>query len=112
MPRHTMVRQRVVRTSLPVAWGDVPADGTMGTITAVMPERGFGFIRPEDGDGPDIFFHASCLRSSLHIADLNPGDVVAFEVEPAPYGRGRRAVGVHCSSGEQVHASRYPAAPT
>ena len=64
------------------------AEGTVKTIT----DRGFGFIRPDDGRD-DVFFHQSAL-GGLSIDQLRQGDRVSFEAEPDPRGKGMRAYNV------------------
>ena len=53
-----------------------------GTIARLMPDRGFGFIKGEDGK--DYFFHRSHTHSNF--IGMKPGDVVDFEVLPSRKG--------------------------
>ena len=64
------------------------ATGTVKTLT----DRGFGFIRPDEGR-EDIFFHRSSLVG-LSMEELHQGDQVTYNTEPDPRGRGLRAVDV------------------
>ncbi len=64
------------------------ADGTIKTIT----DRGFGFIKPEDGR-EDIFFHRSSLVGTT-FEQLRQGDRVTFNAENDPRGKGPRAADV------------------
>lgn len=64
------------------------AQGTVARIT----DRGFGFISQERG-GEDLFFHSSALQN-VSFDDLRRGDVVEFDTEADPRGRGNRAVNV------------------
>ena len=61
------------------------AEGTIKTIT----ERGFGFIRPDDGRD-DVFFHQSALVG-VTMAQLRQGDHVTYTAEHDPRGKGLRA---------------------
>ncbi len=61
------------------------ADGTIKTLT----DRGFGFIRPENGR-EDIFFHRSSLVG-VDMEQLRQGDRVTFNSETDPRGKGPRA---------------------
>jgi cold shock protein len=47
-----------------------------GTIKKWNEDRGFGFIKTEDG-GQDVFFHASALREGDNIRE---GATVTYEV--------------------------------
>ncbi len=47
-----------------------------GSVQKYDPERGFGFIRRDDGE-KNIFFHVSALRS---VFVPKPGDPVEFEI--------------------------------
>lgn len=49
-----------------------------GTIARKVDDKGFGFIKPEEGD-KDIFFHAKSVVGTT-FEELNEGDVVTFEV--------------------------------
>jgi CspA family cold shock protein len=52
-------------------------------------ERGFGFIRGEDGK--EVFFHRSGLNASDYDS-LNEGDLVEYQIQEGP--RGARAENV------------------
>lgn len=64
------------------------AQGTVARVT----DRGFGFIQQEQG-GEDLFFHSSALQN-MTFDDIRRGDVVEYEAEADPRGRGNRAVNV------------------
>ena len=49
-----------------------------GTIKTVQRERGFGFIRGEDGR--EFFFHHSCVIGA-RFAELDEGDAVKFAID-------------------------------
>ncbi|WP_051311346.1 cold shock domain-containing protein [Bradyrhizobium sp. Cp5.3] len=49
-----------------------------GTVVSYNVEKGWGFIRPDDCNGQDLFVHMSELRSCAG-ADLVPGTRVTFE---------------------------------
>ena len=51
-----------------------------GKVKMFNEQRGFGFIRPDDGDA-DIFFHVSALREGDEITE---GRAVSFETGPDP----------------------------
>lgn len=59
---------------------------TRGRIKKMVRDRGFGFIRGEDGK--EVFFHRSGLNASDYDA-LNEGDFVEYVVQEGP--RGARA---------------------
>lgn len=54
-----------------------------GTIARVT-DKGFGFIKPEEGD-KDLFFHANELNG-VEFNDLKEGEEVTFEVGDGPKG--------------------------
>ena len=60
-----------------------------GRIKKMVRDRGFGFIRGEDGK--EVFFHRSGLGASDYDA-LNEGDNVEYQVQEGP--RGPRAENV------------------
>ena len=51
-----------------------------GTVKFFDADRGFGFIKPENG-GADIFVHISALQAS-GIATLTENQKVSFDTEP------------------------------
>jgi CspA family cold shock protein len=54
------------------------AQMTTGTVKWFNPDKGYGFIRPDDG-GKDVFVHISAVeQSGLRI--LHEGQKVAFEI--------------------------------
>ena len=60
-----------------------------GTIKKLIQDRGFGFIKSEDGQ--EVFFHSSGLKGPS-FDSLKMGDAVEFELERSE--KGPRAVGV------------------
>lgn len=54
-----------------------------GTI-ARLTDRGFGFIKPSEGE-KDVFFHARSLVDVMY-DDLREGDAVTFTLEEGPKG--------------------------
>jgi len=60
-----------------------------GTVAKVVRDRGFGFIR--GNDGKEVFFHRSGLIG-MNFDDLEQGTLVDFEVEKGP--KGLRAANV------------------
>jgi len=49
-----------------------------GTVKWFNPDKGYGFIKPEDG-GPDVFVHVTELRAA-GIKSLSEGERVSFEL--------------------------------
>ena len=62
-----------------------------GTIVRMIRDRGFGFIRTEDGS--EIFFHHSSMPRGM-FDTLQEGQELDFEIETDPRGRGQRATNV------------------
>jgi CspA family cold shock protein len=62
-----------------------------GTIVRLVRDRGFGFIRTEDGQ--EVFFHATGVPAGNYDA-LREGQTVTFDKERDTRGRGERAVNV------------------
>ena len=50
-----------------------------GTVKWFNPDKGFGFITPEDGS-KDLFVHHSEIQTDGEYATLNDGQEVEFEV--------------------------------
>ncbi len=69
---------------------------TSGTVKFFNTEKGYGFIKPDDG-GRDVFVHVSAVMSS-GLGTLNEGQRVSFEVEPDKRGKGPKAVNLQSAS--------------
>ena len=61
-----------------------------GAIKFFNPEKGYGFIKPDDG-GRDIFVHITAVEQ-LGLKTLAEGQRVTFDVEPDKKGKGPKAV--------------------
>ena len=67
-----------------------------GTVKFFNGERGYGFIKPDEGSH-DVFVHVSALERA-GLADLREGQRVTFDVEPDKKGKGPKAVNLVNSS--------------
>ncbi len=63
-----------------------------GVVKFFHSERGFGFVKRDDGIG-DVFIHANELKRSGITEDLESGDRIEFELQPVP-NKGPKAVAV------------------
>jgi CspA family cold shock protein len=61
-----------------------------GTVKFFNGDKGYGFIRPDDGTR-DVFVHVSAVTSS-GLSTLNEGQRISFEVEPDKRGKGPKAI--------------------
>ena len=61
-----------------------------GTVKFFNGERGYGFIKPDDG-GRDVFVHITAVERA-GLKSLNEGQRVTFDVEPDKKGKGPKAV--------------------
>ncbi len=59
-----------------------------GPIVRIIRDRGFGFVRAEDGS--EIFIHHSTLPRGM-FDTLTEGQEIEFDIENDPRGRGQRA---------------------
>ena len=57
---------------------------TQGTVKFFSPQKGYGFINPDDG-GEDVFVHHSVIRMPGY-RTLSEGDRVEYEAEKGPKG--------------------------
>lgn len=66
--------------------GDTEDTITMtGTVKWYKPDKGFGFVIPEDGQ-KDIFVHQTCLEKH-HLSILIPGQKLKMKIRDVPKGR-------------------------
>lgn len=62
-----------------------------GPIVRLIRDRGFGFVRTEDGS--EIFIHHSSLERGV-FDTLQEGQELEFDIETDARGRGQRATNV------------------
>ncbi len=61
-----------------------------GVVKFFNGEKGYGFIKPDDGSA-DIFVHISAIeQAGLH--SLNEGQKVSYDIEPDKKGKGPKAL--------------------
>ena len=61
-----------------------------GTVKFFNHDKGFGFIKPDDG-AKDVFVHISAVQAS-GLQGLEDGQKVSFDTEPDKRGKGPKAV--------------------
>jgi len=66
-----------------------------GTVKWFNDEKGFGFIKPDDG-GKDVFVHVTAVERA-GINNLDEGARISFETEPDKRGKGPKAVNLQSS---------------
>lgn len=67
-----------------------------GTVKFFNNDKGYGFIRPDDGSR-DVFVHVSAVTRS-GLGTLNEGQRVSFEIEPDQRGKGPKAINLQAAS--------------
>ena len=67
----------------------------VGTVKFFNTEKGFGFIKPDNG-GADIFVHISAVQAS-GLNGLAENQKVSYETEPDRRGKGPKAVNLQIS---------------
>jgi CspA family cold shock protein len=67
-----------------------------GVVKFFNGERGYGFIKPDDG-GRDVFVHITAVESA-GLKSLNEGQQISFDVEPDKKGKGPKAVNLTVTS--------------
>jgi cold shock protein len=87
-PMRWRAAAQAIRGSFPMAM--------TGTVKFFNGERGYGFIKPDDG-GRDVFVHITAVERA-GLKDLNEGQRITFEVEPDKKGKGPKAVNLVISS--------------
>jgi CspA family cold shock protein len=66
-----------------------------GIVKFYNTQKGYGFIKPDDG-GKDVFVHVTAVERS-GIGILNEGMKISFETEPDKRGKGPKAVNLQSS---------------
>jgi CspA family cold shock protein len=66
-----------------------------GTIKFYNSQKGYGFIKPDDG-GKDVFVHVTAVERA-GINNLDEGARLSFETEPDKRGKGPKAVNLQSS---------------
>jgi CspA family cold shock protein len=61
-----------------------------GVVKFFNAERGYGFIKPDDG-ARDVFVHITAVEQA-GLKSLNEGQKISFDVEPDKKGKGPKAV--------------------
>ncbi len=61
-----------------------------GAVKFFKGERGYGFIKPDDG-GRDVFVHITAVEQA-GLKSLNEGQRISFDIESNPNGKGSKAV--------------------
>jgi len=61
-----------------------------GVVKFFNTERGYGFIKPDDG-ARDVFVHITAVEQA-GLKSLNEGQRISFDVEPDKKGKGPKAV--------------------
>jgi CspA family cold shock protein len=92
-PVEPMRRKRVAAEQ---CGGGVFPMAMTGTVKFFNGERGYGFIKPDDG-GRDVFVHITAVERA-GLKDLIEGQRITFEVEPDKKGKGPKAVNLVISS--------------
>ncbi len=57
-----------------------------GTVAKKVDDRGFGFIKPDEGGDKDLFFHARSVEGDTVFDDLKEGQAVTYEIEDGQKG--------------------------
>lgn len=66
-----------------------------GVVKFYSEDKGYGFIKRDDGE-PDVFIHVSALRRS-GLEEVKADDRITFEVEPGKGDKGPRATTIKLS---------------
>jgi CspA family cold shock protein len=64
-----------------------------GTVKFFNADKGYGFIKPDDG-GRDIFVHITAVERA-GLQSLNEGQRVSYEIEADKNGKGPKAAELH-----------------
>lgn len=76
---------------------------TQGTIKTIRDDKGFGFIKPDEGT-QDVFFHSSSVEGSTTFDSLREGQRVQFTAGADPRNPGRtRAEHVQLTDDEATY---------
>jgi CspA family cold shock protein len=73
-----------------VRYRGLSAMAQTGVVKFFNGERGYGFVKPDDG-GRDVFVHITAVEQA-GLKSLNEGQKINFDVEPDKKGKGPKAV--------------------
>ena len=68
----------------------MPVMAQSGVVKFFNAEKGYGFIKPDDG-GRDIFVHITAVEQAA-LGSLNEGQKISYDVEPDKKGKGPKAI--------------------
>ena len=77
-----------------------------GKIKSLVSDRGFGFIRPDDGS-TQVFFHASKVKNPLDFSQLQTDMPVEYDATMGP--KGLQATSVRPIPGAVIAPAPAPA---
>lgn len=88
-----------VQPRVPMVLANAAHTVQSGTVVRLVPDRGFGFIRPEPFVGDEYFFHVSgVIGGAAAFSDLVQGQRVEYHVVTSA--KGARAINVRPLTGE------------
>ena len=77
-----------------------------GTVKFYNSQKGFGFIKPDDG-GKDVFVHVTAVERA-GINNLDEGMRISFETEPDKRGNGPKAINLQGSWAARSASAAWP----
>jgi CspA family cold shock protein len=80
-----LLGKNTVERGLPIVKDHRRARNMTGTVRKIIRQKGFGFIKPDDGS-EDVFFHRGSLAPRGQIEDINEGDTVQFQTRKGEKG--------------------------
>jgi len=63
-----------------------------GKVIKFFEAKRYGFVRPENEQEPDVFFHYTCINAPVKYKKFNVEDLVTYDIGDGP--NGKQAVNV------------------